>query len=604
MIQIVGIGQKENDILLYYTFSKKDKTFFKVITSHDGFTFTDEAKYVIVVDEKQREEKEYIWSKLRFSHQKNGYFLTYSTKKEKSGIVQSGTTDDMIRLKKLGSLVGVTTTAVIVPDYKHRNRYVMYSGEKEISMSYSGDLTRWKFEGNVLLSPRQGMFDEGGLEVGSVFVEKNDIVLFYFAQGKDPRFFAVGVAVFDKKDPKKMLFRSDEPLFTLSEHLHEEGCMPLGIARKQNEAIIYWKIENSSVFSVAVPFPKREGLVQKTFSVIVRKFENNPIISPVTNHPWESRATFNTAAVYEDGKVHFVYRALGDSDLSVLGYATSSDGVTIDGRSDKPIYVPTQPFECPGQKVFTNFNDHFASGGGYGGVEDPRLTKVEDTFYMTYVAFDGCSPPRVALTSIPVDDFLNHRWDSWATPKLISAPGMVNKNAVIFPEKINGKYVVIHRVYPNMLVDYVDDLHFDNYLQGQYIIPPRRGYWDSKKIGAGAPPIKTKDGWLMIYQSVGYQDSGRYKIGAMMLDLNDPTKVLYRSHNPIIEPDKHYENWGHKAGVVYPCGAVVANGTLFIYYGGADTVVCCASEKLDTFLDQLKYNQQPKLRKISSPVLN
>src|SRR5258708_38830788 len=185
--------------------------------------------------------------------------------------------------------------------------------------------------------------------------------------------------------------------------------------------------------------------------------------------------------------------------------------------------------------VFKTFADHFASGGGYGGVEDPRITKIDDKIFMTYVAFDGANPPRVALTSIPISDFLNREWSKWAIPKLISAPGMVNKNAVIFPEKINGKYVVFHRVYPNILVDYVDDLNFDDrFLQGHYVIPPRKNYWDSKKIGSGAPPITTKDGRLFIYQSVGYQDSGRYKISVMMLDSTDPTKVLYRANKLLI----------------------------------------------------------------------
>ncbi|HEX8931696.1 MAG TPA: hypothetical protein VF810_00905, partial [Patescibacteria group bacterium] len=306
-----------------------------------------------------------------------------------------------------------------------------------------------------------------------------------------------------------------------------------------------------------------------------------------------------------DGKVHFVYRALGDKDLSVLGYATSTDGLTIDERSAEPIYIPREPFETPGHYTFKTFADHFASGGGYGGIEDPRITKIDGKFYMTYVAFDGANPPRVALTSISVEDFLKHDWEKWAKPKLISAPGMVNKNAVIFPEKIKGKYVIFHRIYPNVLIDYVDDLDFKKqYLTGQHFIPPRKTHWDSKKIGAGAPPIKTPDGWLFIYQSVGHQDPGRYKIGAMLLEQHEPSKVIARATSPIIEPVEHYENAGFKAGVVYPCGAVVMNGKLHVYYGGADTVVCAASTELDRFLWELKHNRTPKLKKAQIPLLN
>jgi predicted GH43/DUF377 family glycosyl hydrolase len=291
---------------------------------------------------------------------------------------------------------------------------------------------------------------------------------------------------------------------------------------------------------------------------------------------------------------------LGDKDLSVLGYAASKDGMTIDERSDEPVYIPREPFETPGGNIFNSFADHFASGGGYGGIEDPRITKVGDRLYLTYVAFDGATPPRAAVSSIHMDDFLTKNWDKWDKAKLISAPGMVNKSAVIFPKKVNGKYVVMHRVYPNILVDYLDDLEFDDYLKGHHFIPPRKGFWDSKKVGAGAPPMETEDGWLLIYQSVGYQDSSRYKIGAMMLARDNPSKVLYRTHEPIIEPDQHYENNGFKAGVVYPCGAVIMNGSLNVYYGGADSVVCAASTDLNAFLNQMKQNRTPRLERVKS----
>jgi predicted GH43/DUF377 family glycosyl hydrolase len=189
-------------------------------------------------------------------------------------------------------------------------------------------------------------------------------------------------------------------------------------------------------------------------------------------------------------------------------------------------------------------------------------------------------------------------------PKLISAPGMVNKSAVVLPRKVKGKYVVLHRVYPNILVDYLDNLEFNDYLQGHYFIAPRKNFWDSKKVGAGAPPMETKDGWLLIYQSVGYQDPGRYKIGAMMLDINNPAKVLYRTHMPIIEPEESYENEGFKAGVVYPCGAVIMKDKLHIYYGGADTVVNAASADLDTFLSEMKHHQEPTLTRVQSTLFN
>jgi beta-1,2-mannobiose phosphorylase / 1,2-beta-oligomannan phosphorylase len=341
---------------------------------------------------------------------------------------------------------------------------------------------------------------------------------------------------------------------------------------------------------------------ERKSSCVLDRFEGNPILEPRPEHWWESKAVFNPSAIYETGRVHIVYRAIGDADISVFGYASSVDGFYIDERLPEPIYVPREPFEGSGllssmpsyhQRTYMPTEDEsyesYVSGGGWGGCEDPRLTRIKDRVFMTYVAFDGYSPPRVALTSIHIDDFLNKNWQ-WKKPVLISLPGVIDKNACILPEKINSKYVIFHRVFPDILVDFVDDLDFDGttrWLKGQFKIQPRASYWDSRKIGAGAPPIKTADGWLLIYHGVDERDAGRYKIGAMLLDLKNPSKVLSRIEKPILEPQAWYENEGWKSGVIYPCGAVVVKDHLLVYYGGADKVVCVASTKLDKLLDQL-----------------
>jgi predicted GH43/DUF377 family glycosyl hydrolase len=308
--------------------------------------------------------------------------------------------------------------------------------------------------------------------------------------------------------------------------------------------------------------------------LVLQRYEGNPIISPIRNRDWESKATFNPAAIYLAGKVHILYRAVARDNTSVIGYASSKDGVEIDERLDFPIYVPREAFE----KNTLSLNS---------GCEDPRITSIGDRFYLTYVANDGNNPARIALTSITADDFLNRRWN-WATPRLISSPGITNKSAVLFPEKVNGKYIVFHRVFPNILIDLLDDLEFHDYLAGQFRIEPRKDSWDSLKVGAGPPPIKTKDGWLLIYYAVGLQDRRSYKMGAMLLNLNDPAQVLYRSNRPILEPIGRYESEGRRAGAIYPCGAVVIKDQLYVYYGGADSVVCVASQNLDRFLARLK----------------
>jgi predicted GH43/DUF377 family glycosyl hydrolase len=334
--------------------------------------------------------------------------------------------------------------------------------------------------------------------------------------------------------------------------------------------------------------------IDKHYSApVLIRYEGNPILKPVTSHAWESKAVFNPAALYLDRQVHIIYRAIGDADISVLGYAISKDGLKITERLGEPVYFPREIFEgaTPFQYDESRVIGLYASGGGgHGGCEDPRLTRIGNVIYMTYVAYDGLSPPRIALTSISMKDFLNRKW-AWKKPVLISEPGVINKNACIFPEKINGKFVVFHRVFPDILVDFLENLDFDGkskWLEAKHCIKPRASFWDSRKVGAGAPPVKTKKGWLFIYQAVDDLDPlYQYKIGAMLLDLNDPVKVLARCKVPILEPRASYEFNGLKSGVVYPCGAVVIKEKLFVYYGASDKVTCVATADLSKFLERL-----------------
>jgi len=217
---------------------------------------------------------------------------------------------------------------------------------------------------------------------------------------------------------------------------------------------------------------------------------------------------------------------------------------------------------------------------------------------MTYTAFDYY--PRVALTSIDLKDFLEKRWD-WKEPVFLSPPGEIHKNWVIFPETINGKYAVLHSITPEIRIDYFDDLDFDGFtfIPSSHAAPHRKKCWDSRVRGVGPPPIRTEDGWLVLYHAIDDLDPGRYKLGAIILDINDPKKELHRSARPILEPDERYENEGFKSGILYSCGAVVVDGTLFVYYGGADTVACVATADLKRFLTEIKKGGSPKLTKVA-----
>ena len=345
----------------------------------------------------------------------------------------------------------------------------------------------------------------------------------------------------------------------------------------------------------------RAAGIKRSQKPLLQKSEENPILSPRGEHHWEAYQTFNPAAIVEDGKVHLLYRALGHDGISRLGYAQSNDGITIAERSLDPVYTAPSSHQNRSMGCIS-----YSSGGGWGGCEDPRLVRIDDRVYMTFVAFDGWGSVQMALSWIGLNDFLNKKW-KWTKPVLISPPGEVHKNWVLFPEKINNKYAILHSISPNILIDYFDSLdEFDDrdgrtyYIKSHYAKDSGKKRWDSWVRGAGPPPIKTTYGWLLLYHAMDASDPNRYKLGAMILDEKDPTKILHRSRYPMLEPDELYENYGHKAGVIYSCGAVVVDGQLLVYYGGADTVACVAMANLEKFLETPINDQPSNLKRVKS----
>ncbi len=336
-------------------------------------------------------------------------------------------------------------------------------------------------------------------------------------------------------------------------------------------------------------------LKKKTQKPELTKAEDNPIIRPIQRSEWQAWQTFNPGVILLEDKVHFLYRAIGADGLSRFGYARSNDGFIIDERLPYPIF---EHLLMPGSFSYWSF----ASGGSFGGAEDPRIVRVgnEDTLYITYTACDGGL--RVGLTSIKIEDFLSKKWN-WKSPKLISPPGETHKNWVIFPEKIKGKYAILHSITPHVAIDYFDNLDFDgktyisSYYDGGACVD--NCAWEEKIRGVGAPPIKTKYGWLIFYHALDKRDPGKYKVGAILLDLNDPTKILHRSEEPILEPDEWYENEGFKSGIVYVSGAVVKDEKLLVYYGGADSYVNLAYMDCEEFLKNLMQTKKPKLKHIT-----
>jgi predicted GH43/DUF377 family glycosyl hydrolase len=304
--------------------------------------------------------------------------------------------------------------------------------------------------------------------------------------------------------------------------------------------------------------------------------KENPIIVPSKNEPWQAKATFNPTAFYEKGAVHIVYRAMSEDNTSVFGYARSKDGVHLDYKSPKPIYLPREDFEKK------------QNPGGNSGCEDPRITKIGKKLYMCYTAFNGKNPPQIALTSIPLKKFLKEEWN-WERPVTISAPEFDNKDACIFPEKVEGKYLIFHRMGNDIDFSLVPGLDFDGstWLEEHIWMKPRRGFWDSKKVGIAAPPIKTRSGWILFYHGVSEED-GFYRVGAVLLDRQDPTHIISRTNYPLLEPELPYEKEGQVSNVVFPCGNVVIGGQIYLYYGGGDKVVNVATIEIKKLLKLLK----------------
>lgn len=325
--------------------------------------------------------------------------------------------------------------------------------------------------------------------------------------------------------------------------------------------------------------------------------EEHQLISPKTEHTWEASQTFNPGVILLDNKVHFLYRAIGADSISRLGYAVSGNGFHINERLPHPVYEHRIEQPRGGYQLFSYF-----SGGSFGGAEDARPVRVdeENVLYMTYTACDDGL--RVALTSIAVGDFLKRKW-KWKLPVFISPPGELHKNWLLFPEKINGKYAFLLSIVPEPEIVYVDDLDFDGtrFMSSFRGFGPLkndicRGSWDKWVRGAGPTPLKTKYGWLVFYHAMD-NDWSKYKVGAMILDLNDPTKILYRSKEPILEPSEYYQKRGFKPGVVYATGAVVKDGNLLVYYGISDSYVSVACFPFEEFLNALVRDEKLKSEK-------
>jgi len=332
------------------------------------------------------------------------------------------------------------------------------------------------------------------------------------------------------------------------------------------------------------------------------KYEGNPILKPNKGNEWESLVVCNPGAWYENGTFYLLYRAAGNDETHYIhfGLATSKDGFNFERVSDRPVLSPEE-------------NTPWA-----GCIEDPRIVKLDDAYFITYayrpfppgqywkfaygevLTYDVPESAPVYLKKNNTNSGLLMSTDlkSFRNLGRITKSNLNDRNVILFPEKINGKYVMLHRPnewvgekygceYPSIWICFSDDLM--EWEDGQLLIKGQN--WWERKVGGSAPPLRTSEGWLALYH--GVDDKNIYRVGVMLLDLDDPSKVIARAPNFIMEPEHDYERHGLYNECVFPTGNVIEGDTLFVYYGGADKYCCVATCSVRELLDYvLKHKVQ------------
>lgn len=296
---------------------------------------------------------------------------------------------------------------------------------------------------------------------------------------------------------------------------------------------------------------------------ILYRFEGNPIIT-IEDIPFRCNTVFNGTVVKKGEEYFQLLRVEGQQGYSVFALAKSKDGLHF-SVEDKPVMTPAR--RGPFAKYETR------------GIEDPRITEIDGVYYVMYTAYSEYGT-RIALAK--TDDLYQYK-----RLALVSEPG--NKDGILFPEMINGEYVRLDRPIGkdvgSIWVSYSKNL--TDWGKSEILMTPRHGMWDSFRIGASVPPIKTEYGWLEIYHGVKMTTSGPiYRIGTVLMDLEEPHKIISRCDKPILSPREDYERIGDVGNVAFACGAVVEDtGEIKVYYGAADTCICVATTKFENLID-------------------
>jgi len=325
-----------------------------------------------------------------------------------------------------------------------------------------------------------------------------------------------------------------------------------------------------------------------------------------TELEFENDGVLNPAVIREGDNVHIFYRAVRKGNYSSIGYCRLDGPLNISERSNKPVIVSELDFETQ-------------------GVEDARIVKIDDVYYLTYTGYDGINARGALATSKNLKSF--KKLGIIVPPityaefvYLVESAGKVNenyyhnhkfyyqesdpekkimlwdKNVVFFPRRIDGKLVFLHRIRPGIQIVSVTTIKeltkefWDNYflvLQDNIVMDPVFPH-EANYIGSGCPPIETSEGWILIYHGVQESDKGLiYSACAALLDLNNPGKEIARLPYALFFPEYKWELKGEVNNVVFPSGTALFGDTLFIYYGAADCQIACASLKLSELVAEL-----------------
>lgn len=330
------------------------------------------------------------------------------------------------------------------------------------------------------------------------------------------------------------------------------------------------------------------------------------VILKKTDLGFENAGVLNPAIVQEGNTVHLFYRAVRKGNYSTIGYCRLEGPLAVIERFESPVLFPQEAYESH-------------------GIEDPRISKIEGLYYMTYTVYDGLNAlgayattetlpyfekkgiltPQItydtfhhlAESQTPLNEkYLRYNGHPLLTPELPQKALVWSKNIVFFPRRINGKLHFLQRIKPDIQIVSVDSMEelnsnfWDGYflhLKDYIVLEPKHRH-EISYIGSGCPPIETKHGWLIIYHGVYDTVSGyRYVACAALLELENPVKEIARLPYPLFAPEFEYELHGEVNNVCFPTGTALFEDELFIYYGAADEQIACASLSLSALLTDL-----------------